>query len=139
MIYELWYKTSKVGDFAFWIGEMVGPFWSFNFGDSVWWIRFMIIVYLYEFFMKPEEISTTLKEGAVFTTEGYRFSKVGAIRTITYFWRKRIAFKTLYKHWKWRSTRFQGWLSLKPPFEILMLNIFEFFGNQHKYLLHDST
>jgi len=45
----------------------------------------MIIVYLYEFFKKPEEISTTPKEGAIFTTEGFRFSKVSAIRTITYF------------------------------------------------------
>ena len=123
-IYELCHKTSKLGDLAFWIGETAGLFWSFKFGDSVWQIRFMIIVYLYEFFKKPEEISTTPKEGAVFTTEGFRFSKVSAIRTITYFWRKSIAFKTLYKHRKWRLTPFQGWLSLKPPFENLNVEHF---------------
>ena len=64
---------------------MAGLFWSFKFGDSVWQIRFMIIVYLYEFIKKPEKISTTPKEGAVFTTEGFRFSKVSVIRGITYF------------------------------------------------------
>ena len=123
-IYEMCHKTSKLGDLAFWIGETAGLFWSFKFGDSVWQIRFMIIEYLYGFFKKPEEISNTPKEGAVFTTEGFRFSKVSAIRTITYFWRKIIAFKTLYKHWKWRSTPFQGWLSLKPPFENLNVEHF---------------
>ena len=52
-IYELNYKTSKLGDLAFWIGERAGLFLSFKFGDSVWQIRFMIILYSYEFFKKP--------------------------------------------------------------------------------------
>ena len=36
----------------------------------------MIIVYLYEFFKKPEEISTTLKEGAVLLQKDSDFQRL---------------------------------------------------------------
>ena len=52
---------------------------------GVWQIKFMIIVYSYEFFKKTVEISITPKEGTVFTTEGFTFSKVSTIRTVTHF------------------------------------------------------
>ena len=38
-IYELNYKTSKLGDLAFWIGETAGLFWRVKFRDLVWRIK----------------------------------------------------------------------------------------------------